>query len=98
MDLEGLQKGGPSSFEGLPRPTPFGSLVSSPMGVEGRITRLLHIVRRGLYPHEVCAVIQLLPLEDDFVAPPQRLDPLCIVVKVLEVVPMHLLIKIVQEG
>ena len=95
MDLEGLQKGGLSSFVGLPRPTLFSSLVGSPMGAEGRFTQPLHIIRRGLCPHEVHAVIQLLPLEDDFVAPPPRLDPLCIVVKVLEAVPMHLFIKIV---
>ena len=30
-------------------------------------------------------------------APPARLDPLCIVIKVLEVVPMHLLKEIIQE-
>ena len=95
MDLEGLQKVGPSSFVGLPRPTLFSSLIGSPMGVEGQFTWLLHIIRRGLCLHEVHAVIQLLPLEDDFVAPPPRLDPLCIVVKVLEAVPMHLFIKIV---
>ena len=82
MDLEGLQKGGLSSFVGLPRPTLFSSLVGSPMGAEGQFTQLLHVIRRGLCPHEVHAVIQLLPLEDDFVAPPLRLDPLCIVVKV----------------
>ena len=69
MDLEGLQKRHPSSFVGLPRPTLFSSLIGSPMGVEGRFTQPLHIIRRGLCPHEVCAVIQLLPLEDDFVAP-----------------------------
>ena len=76
MDLEGLQKGSLSSFVGLPIHTLFSSLVGSPMGAEGRFTRPLHIVRRGLCPHEVCAVIQLLPLKDDFVAPPPRLDPL----------------------
>ena len=65
------------------------------MGVEGRFTWPLHVVRRGLCPCEVHAVIQLLPLEDDFVVPSPRLDPLCIVVKVPEVVPMHLFIKIV---
>ena len=95
VDLEGLQKGGLSSFVGLPRPTLFSSLVGSLMGVEGRFTWLLDVVRRGLCPREVRTVIQLLPLEDDFVAPPPRLDPLCIVVKVLEAVPMHLFIKIV---
>ena len=95
VDLEGLQKGGLSSFVGLPRPTLFSSLIGSPMGAEGQFTWPLHVVRRGLCPHEVCAVIQLLPLEDDFVALPPRLDPLCIVVKVLEAVPMHLFIKIV---
>ena len=95
MDLEGLQKGGPSSFVGLPRPTLFSSLVGSPMGVEGQFTWPLHVIRRGLCPHEVHAVIQLLPLEDVIVSPPPRLDPLCIVVKVLEAVPMHLFIKII---
>ena len=95
VDLEGIQKGGLRSFVGLPRPTLFSSLVGSPVGAEGRFTRPLHIVRRGLCPREVHAVIQLLPLEDDFVAPPPRLDPLCIVVKVLEAVPMHPFIKIV---
>ena len=35
MILEGLQKGGPSSFVGLPGPTLFSSLVGSLMGVEG---------------------------------------------------------------
>ena len=30
-------------------------------------------------------------------APPQRLDPLCIVIKVLKAVPVHLLKEIVQE-
>ena len=95
VDLEGLKKGGLSSFVGLPGPTLLSSLIGSPMGAEGRFTQLLHVVRRGLCPHEVHAVIQLLPLKDDFVAPPPRLDPLCIVVKVLEAVPMHLFIKIV---
>ena len=95
MDLESLQKGGPSSFEGFPSLTLLGSLISSPMGMEGRFTRPLHIVRRGLYSHEVLAVIQLLPLKDDFVAPPPGLDPLCIVIEVLEAVPVYPLIKII---
>ena len=30
-------------------------------------------------------------------APPPRLDPLCIVIKVLEAVPVHLLKEIIQE-
>ena len=30
-------------------------------------------------------------------APPLRLDPLCVVVKVLEAVPVHLFIEIIQE-
>ena len=67
------------------------------MGTEGRFTQPLQVVRRGLYPRKVLAVIQLLPLEDDFVASPLGLDPICIVVKVLEAVPMHLLVKIIQE-
>ena len=95
MDLESLQKGGLSSFEGFPGPTPLGSLVSSSMGTEGQFTQPLHVVRRGLYPHEILAVIQLLLLEDDFVASPLGLDPLCIVVKVLEAVPVYLLVKII---
>ena len=57
MDLESLQKGGPSSFEGFPGPTLLGSLVSGPMEMEGRLTWPLHIVRRGLYPREVLAVV-----------------------------------------
>ena len=50
MDLEGLQKGGPSSFVGLPGPTLFSSLVGSPMGVEGQFTRLLHHRQEGALP------------------------------------------------
>ena len=65
--------------------------------MEGHLTWPLHVIWRGLHPHEVCAVIQLLPLKNGFVALPLRFDPLCIVIKVLEVVPMHLLIKIVQD-
>ena len=95
MDLESLQKGGPSSFEGFLGPTPLGSLISSLMGMEGRFTWPLHVVRRGLYPYEVLVVIQLLPLEDDFVAPPLGLDLLCIVVEVLKAVPVYLLVKII---
>ena len=95
MDLESLQKGRPSSLEGFPSPTLLGSLISSLMGMEGQFTWPLHVVRRGLYPHEVLAVIQLLPLEDDFVAPPPGLDPLCIVVEILEAVPVYLLVKII---
>ena len=97
MDLESLQKGGPSFFIVLPSSTPFGGLVASPMGMEGSLTRPLHVIRRGLCPCEVCAVIQLFLLENYFVAPPPRLDPLCVVIEVFEAVPMHLLIEIVQE-
>ena len=97
VDPESLQKGGLGFFIVLPSATPFGGLVASPMGAEGSLTRPLHIVRRGLCPHEVCAVIQLFFLKNYFVAPPPRLDPLCVVIKVLEAVPMHLLIEIVQE-
>ena len=50
VDLEGLQKGGPSSFVGLPGPTLFSSLVGSLMGVEGQFIWPLHLVRRGLCP------------------------------------------------
>ena len=67
------------------------------MGLEGGLTWPLHITGRGLCPHEVCTVIQLFFLEDHFVAPPPRLDPLCIVIKVLEAVPMQLLKEIIQE-
>ena len=98
VDLKSLQKGGLGSFVGLPRPTLLSGFVGIPMGMEGSFTWLLHIIRRGLCPCEVWAVIQLLSLKDDFVTPPPGLDPLCIVVKVLEVVPMHLLIEVVQEG
>ena len=42
-------------------------------------------------------VFQLFFLKNYFVAPPPRLDPLCVVIKVLEALPMHLLIEIVQE-
>ena len=85
------------AFLVLPSSTPFGGLVAGPMGAEGSLTRLLHTIRRGLCPREVCAVIQLFFLKNYFVAPPPRLDPLCVVIKILEVVPMHLLIEIVQE-
>ena len=98
MDLKSLQKGSPGSFVSLPGPALFSGLIGSPIGVVGRFTWLLHVVRRGLCPHDVRAVIQLLPLKDDLVAPPPRLYPLCIVVKVLEAVPMHLLVEVVQEG
>ena len=97
MDLESLQKGGPSFFIVLPGSTPFGGLIASLMAMEGSLTRPLHVIRRRRCPREVCAVIQLFSLENYFVAPPPRLDPLCIVIEVLEAVPMHLLIEIVQE-
>ena len=97
VDLQSFQEGGPGFLVVLPSSTPFGSLIASPMGLEGGLTRLLHIVRRGLCPHEVHTVIQLFFLKDHFVAPPPRLDPLCIVIKVLEVVPVHLLKEIIQE-
>ena len=97
MELESLQKGGQSFFIVLSSSTPFSGLIASPMGAEGSLTQPLHVVRRGLCPHQVCAVIQLFSLENYFVAPPPRLDPLCVVIKVLKAVLMHLLIEIVQE-
>ena len=97
MDLQSFQEGGPGFLVVLPSSTPFGSLIASPMGSEGGLTQLLHIAGRRLCPCEVHAVIKLFFLEDHFVAPPLRLDPLCIVIKVLEAVPMHLLKEIIQE-
>ena len=97
MDLQSFQEGGLGFLVVLPSSTQFGSLIASPMGSEGGLTRLLHIAGRGLCPHEVHTVIQLFFLKDHFVAPPPRLDPLCIVIKVLEVVPVHLLKEIIQE-
>ena len=97
VDLQSFQEGGPGFLVVLPGSTPFGSLTASPMGLEGGLTQPLHIAGRGLCPREVCTVIQLFFLEDQFVVPPLRLDPLCIVIKVLEVVPVHLLKEIIQE-
>ena len=97
MDLQSLQEGGPGFLVVLPGSTPFGSFIASPMGSEGGLTRPLHIAGRGLCPREVHTVIQLFFFEDHFMAPPLRLDPLCIVIKVLKVVPMHLLKEIIQE-
>ena len=97
MDLQSFQEGGPGFFIVLPSSTPFSCLIASPMGPESGLTWPLHIVGRGLCPHEVCTVIQLFFLEDHFVAPPLRLDPLCVVVKVLKAVPVHLLKEIIQE-
>ena len=97
VDPGSLQKGGPGCFIVLPSSTPFGGLVAGPIRVEGSLTQPLHVVRRGLCPREVCPVIQLFFLKNYFVAPPPRLDPFCVVIKVLEAVPMHLLIEIVQE-
>ena len=97
VDLQSFQEGGPGFLVVLPGSTPFGSLIASPMGLEGGLTWPLHITGRGLCPQEVCTVIQLFFLEDHFVAPPPRLDPLCIVIKVLEAVPVHLLKEIIQE-
>ena len=98
MDFESLKKGGPGFFIVLPSSTPFGGLIASPMGMEGSLAQPLHVIERGLCPLEVCAVIQLFLLENYFMAPPLRLDPFCIVIEVLEAIPMHLLIEIVQEN
>ena len=95
MDSKSLQEGGLSPFKGFPGPTSLGSLVGSPVGTEGQFTQPLHIIRRGLYPREMLAVIQLLSFEDDFMAPSVGLDPLCVVVEVLEAVPVHLLVKVI---
>ena len=73
MDFESLKKGVLGFFIALPSSTPYGGLIASPMGTEGCLAQLLHIVRRGL-------------------------DPFCIVIEVLEVIPMHLLVEIVQEN
>ena len=97
VDLQSFQEGGPGFLVVLPGSTLFGSLIDSLMGSEGGLTQPLHITGRGLCPHEVHTVIQLFFLEDHFVAPPPRLDPLCIVIKVLEAVPVHLLKEIIQE-
>ena len=70
---------------------------SQPDGIEGWPHSALHIAGRGLCPCEVRTVIQLFSFEDHFVAPPPRLDPLCIVIKVLKAVPVHLLEEIIQE-
>ena len=97
MDPESLQKGGRGFFIVLPSSTSFGGLIAGPMGAEGSLTQPLHIIRRRLCLHEVCTVIQLFFLKNYFVAPPPRLDPLCVVIKILEAVPMHLLIEIILE-
>ena len=97
VDLQSFQEGGQGFLVVLPGSTPFGSLIASPMGFEGGLTWPLHIAGRGLCPHEVCTVIQLFFLKDHFVAPPLRLDPLCIVIKVLKVVTVHLFKEIIQE-
>ena len=97
VDLQSFQEGGPGFHVVLPSSTPFGRLIASPMGLEGGLTQPLHITGRGLCPLEVCTVIQLFSFEDHFVAPPLGLDPLCIVIKVLEAVPVHLLKEIIQE-
>ena len=97
VDLQSFKEGGPGFLVVLPGSTPFGSLTASPMGSEGGLTWPLHIAGRGLCPREVHTVIQLFSFEDHFVAPPPRLDPPCIVIKVLELVPVHLLKEIIQE-
>ena len=97
VDLQSFEEGGPGFLVVLPGSTPFGSLIASLMGLEGGLTQPLHITGRGLCPREVHTVIQLFSFKDHFVAPPPRLDPLCIVIKVLKVVPMHLLKEIIQE-
>ena len=95
MKNKSLQEGGLSPFKGFPGPSPLGSLISSPVGTEGRFTWPLHIIRRGFYPREMLAVIQLLSFKDDLMAPSVGLDPLCVVVEVFKAVPMHLLLKVI---
>ena len=97
MKGKSLQEGGPHLFESFSCPPLLGGLISSPVGVEGRLTRPLHILRSGLYPCEMLAVVQLLSLEDYFMAPSTGLDPLGVVVKVVEVISMHLLVKVIEE-
>ena len=97
VDPESLQKGSLGFFIVLPSSIPFGGLVAGRMGAEHSLTQPLHVIRRGLCPREVCTVIQLFFLKNYFVAPSLRLDPLCVVIKILKVVPMHLLIEIIQE-
>ena len=63
--------------------------------MEGQLTWPLHIFRRGLYPFEMFAVVQLLSLEDHLVTPSMGLDPLGVVVKVVEVVSVNLLEKVI---
>ena len=63
--------------------------------MEGQLTQPLHVFRRGLYPCEVLAVVQLLSLEDYLMAPSTGLDPLGEVVKVVEVVSVNLLEKVI---
>ena len=97
MESKSLQEGGPGPFESFSCPTPLGSLISSPVGMEGQLTLPLHILRRGLYPCEMLAVVQLLSFEDYLMAPSTGLDPLSVVVKVVQAVSMHLLIEVVYE-
>ena len=95
MENKNLQEGEPNPFKGFPGHTPLGSLVSSPVGMEGRLTWPLYVIRRGFYPCEMFAVIQLLSFKDDLMAPSVGLDPLCVVVEVLEAIPMYLLVKVI---
>ena len=60
VDLQSFQEGGPGFLVVLPDSTQFGSVIASPMRSEGGLTRPLHIIGRGLCPHEVHTVIQLL--------------------------------------
>ena len=50
VDLQSFQEGGPGFPVVLPGSTPLGSLIASPMGSEGGLTRLLHIAGRGALP------------------------------------------------
>ena len=63
--------------------------------MEGRFTQPLHIFRRGFYPCEVLAVVQLLSLEDYLMAPSMGLDSLSVVVKVVKAVSVNLLKKVI---
>ena len=95
MESKSLQEGGLSLFESFSLPTLLGSLISSLVGTKGRLTQPLHILGMGLYPCEMLAVVQLLSFEDDLMAPSAGLDPLSVLVKVVEAVSMHLLIKVI---
>ena len=96
MENEEFQEGGLGLLDLFATPALFGSLISCPVGVEGQLTGALHVDWQGFHPLEMFAVIQLLPLKDHFVAPSPGFDPLRIVIKVMEMVPMDLLVEVIE--